>query len=209
MTFILKNIFLGLIISLIILILQKKYKFNNFTKYILIFYSFTPLFVIGVIFDQTYMWDTIVYLKNINFIRGLDFELILPDNIDTKTFSFIYSIIPLPISENTNNIGFYSKFIYILFIIFLLAKNYLKENTFLFYFFLIWPSAIIYSSVGLKEIPTLILTFLIVINLINEKYYFVFFNFCILFLLKDQNAYILLVIIFLYIVLVKANLKKN
>ena len=59
------------------------------------------------------MWDAIVYLRNINFIRDFNSELILPDNIDTKTFSLLYSLIPLPITDNTTNIGFFSKFLYI------------------------------------------------------------------------------------------------
>ena len=203
-----KNIFLGLIISFFVVVFGNKYKFQNLTILLLVITCFSPIFVIGFLFDQTYMWDTIVYLKNINFIKNFNSELILPNNSDTIFFSWIYSLIPLPISDNTNNIGFYSKFIYIIFLIFLITNNYLKENKFLFLFFLFWPSAVIYSSVGLKEILTFVLTFLILINLVKDKYYYSLISLFILFILKDQNAYILSVIIFFYVLFIKLNLKK-
>ena len=158
-TYLLKNIFLGLIISVITFILGKKYKFEELTIYFLVLSIFTPIFIIGFLFDEKYMWDTIVYLRNINFIRDFNSELILPDNIDTKTFSLLYSLIPLPITDNTTNIGFFSKFLYILFFIYLIKNKIFSEKSFLFFLFLFWPSIILYSSVGLKETPTLIITF--------------------------------------------------
>ena len=64
------------------------------------------------------IWDTIVYHRNINFIRDFNSELILPDNLDTKLFSWTYSLIPLPVTDNTTNVNFFSKFLYIYFIYF-------------------------------------------------------------------------------------------
>ena len=206
--FLLKNIFLGLIISVITFILGKKYKFNISTIYLLSLSVFTPIFVIGFLFDETYMWDTIVYHRNINFIRDLNSELILPDNIDTKTFSWIYSLIQLPITDNTTNIGFFSKFLYILFFIYLIKSKTLKEKSFLFFLFLLWPSVILYSSVGLKEIPTFIISFLVIKSLIDKNYLFILIIFIILYFLKDQNSYLLAVVIFSYIILFEMNFKK-
>lgn len=206
--FLLKNILLGLIISIITFILGKKYKFNISTIYLLSLSVFTPIFVIGFLFDETYMWDTIVYLRNINFIRDLNSDLILPDNLDTKIFSWTYSLIPLPITDNTTNIGFFSKFLYILFFIYLIKSKILKEKSFLFFLFLLWPSIILYSSVGLKEIPTLILCFFVIKSLIDKNYLFMSISFILLYFLKDQNSYLLAVVIFSYIILFEMNFKK-
>lgn len=206
--FLLKNIFLGLIISIITFILGKKYKFNISTIYLLCLSVFTPVFVIGFLFDETYMWDTIVYLRNINFIRDFNSELILPDNTDTKIFSWTYSLIPLPITDNTTNIGFFSKFLYILFFIYLIKSEVIKEKSFLFFLFLLWPSIILYSSVGLKETPTLILSFFIIKSLLDKNYLFMSISFILLYFLKDQNSYILAVVILSYLILFEMNFKK-
>ena len=207
-TYLLKNIFLGLIISVITFILGKKYKFEELTIYFLVLSIFTPIFIIGFLFDEKYMWDTIVYLRNINFIRDFNSELILPDNIDTKTFSLLYSLIPLPITDNTTNIGFFSKFLYILFFIYLIKNKIFSEKSFLFFLFLFWPSIILYSSVGLKETPTLIITFFLIKNLIDKNYIFMLLSFICLYFLKDQNSLILAVVALSYILIFELKFTK-
>ena len=206
-TYLLKNIFLGLIISVITFILGKKYKFEELTIYFLVLSIFTPIFIIGFLFDEKYMWDTIVYLRNINFIRDFNSELILPDNIDTKTFSLLYSLIPLPITDNTTNIGFFSKFLYILFFIYLIKNKIFSKKVFCF-LFLFWPSIILYSSVGLKETPTLIITFFLIKKLINKNYIFMLLSFICLYFLKDQNSLILAVVALSYILIFELKFTK-
>ena len=75
-------------IFLIIVLLQKKYCFHK-TRNIFLLISLVPLFLIGVLFPAEYMWDIIVYERNVSNIRNYNFD------ISPKTFRSLYLVICL------------------------------------------------------------------------------------------------------------------
>ena len=126
----LKTLLLISIFFLIIVLLQKKYCFSNKTRNIFLLISLVPLFLIGVLFPAEYMWDIIVYERNVSNIRNYNFD-ISPKTFGVYTWSYVLSILPLPFMDSPLRIGFASKLIYILFIIFLIKKRiYMKMNTY-------------------------------------------------------------------------------
>jgi hypothetical protein len=203
---IIKNLILFSITVLIICILQKKKNFSIFTRNLLILSAISTLFIIGTLFQESYMWDMVAYKNNVNSIRNFIYE-IRPDGKGVIFFSGIYSIFPLPFLDTTLRLGFVTKIFYILFFVYLISKNYIKEKSFYFYLILCWPSAIIYSSVPLREILVTILYFFILKTLINKQYFFLIICSLILLILKTYNFLIFLPMIISYIILFQSKLK--
>lgn len=203
---IIKNLILFLITVIIICILQKKRNFSDFTRNLLILSAASPLFIIGTVFHESYMWDMVAYKNNVNSIRDFIFE-IRPFGKGIIFFSGIYSIFPLPFLETTLRLGFVTKILYILFFIYLISNNYVKEKSSFFYLLLCWPSIILYSSVPLREIIVMILSFFILKTLLNKQYIFLAINFFFLYVIKTQNSFLFLPVVIGYIVFFQSKFK--
>ncbi len=194
---VIKNLIIFSITVLIICSLQKKINFSIFTRNLFILSASTPLFIIGTIFNESYMWDMVAYKNNVNSIRDFIFD-IRPDNLGVRVFSGTYSVFPLPFLDTTLRLGFVTKIFYLLFFTYLISKNYIKENSLYFYLLLCWPSIILYSSVPLREILVMIMCFFVLKSLINKQYFFLLLNCLILLSIKPQNFVLFFPIIILY-----------
>lgn len=194
---VIKNLIIFFLTVLIIFSLQKKINFSVFTRNLLILSSTTPLFIIGTVFNEAYMWDMVAYKNNVISIRDFIFD-IRPNNLGIIVFSGTYSVFPFPFLDTTLRLGFVTKVFYLLFFTYLISKNYVKENSYYFYLLLCWPSIILYSSVPLREILVMIISFFIFKSLINKHYFFLLVNCLILFAIKTQNLILLLPVIFCY-----------
>ncbi|MAJ22885.1 MAG: hypothetical protein CBC24_03450 [Candidatus Pelagibacter sp. TMED64] len=127
-----------------------------------------------------------------------DLSLIQLTLSNSKIFaSLLFSLIPLPFIENINSLGFFSKFTYIILIIFLIKKNFLSGE--MKWFFIFYPSAILYSSLGIKDI--FIITFMILsfIYLIKEKYFLYFLFFIPLIFLRSHIAILVFIVSLFYL----------
>ena len=135
-----------------------------------------------------------------NYIESVhgDLSLFTFVLLNNKIFtSLLFAIIPLPFIENITSLGFFSKFIYIILIIFLIKKNYLSGE--MKWFFIFYPSAILYSSLGIKDI--FICTFMILtfIYLIKEKYFLYFLFFVPLIFLRSHMAFLVFTVTLFYL----------
>ena len=96
-------------------------------------------------------------------------------------------------------IGFASKLIYILFIFFLIKKKNLYENEYLFYFLIFWPSALIYTSPGLRESLVLISCYFTFYFLIQKQYFAYIVFLSLVFLLKAPTFVLVIISSAMYI----------
>ena len=162
-----------------------------------------PLFLIGGLFPVDYMWDIIVYERNVSNIRNYNFDDIRPKTISVYTWSYLLSILPLPFMDSPLRIGFASKLIYILFIIFLIRKKNLYENELLFYFLIFWPSALIYTSLGLRESLVLISCYFGFYFLIQKQYLVYIIFLTLIFLIKTPSFFLLIISSAMYVLFFK------
>lgn len=201
-----KNILILLITWSFLFFLKYKIKFSNQTLIFFILSSFFPFFITNFFFDPSYMWDLIAYQKNINFLRNLEFLLVKPETVSSYTFSILYAIFPLPFLDNILRVGFVSKIIFFFFLIYLIHIKHIKENSLIFLFIIFWPSTILYSSIGLREMLIAIICYLIFFALIEKKLFIWILAMSITLLIKPQNFYILILtsIFFYCIFIIKA-----
>ena len=178
---------------------KKKFGFSNNT--LLAFFASTcfPFLLYGYLFDINYMNDLKVYKDNIVALREFNFSAIKPSNIKNYSFVFLYSAVPIPFLDSIIRIGFASKLIYLVFMIYLISSKYIKDNSFALLVLIFWPSMILYSSLGLREITIFILIFFTLKSLIEKKLIIWVFTIIILALIKPQNAGILLIISTIYV----------
>ena len=153
--------------------------------------------------DQSkYLSRSIGFKENI-FINNAHINYI---NLDVNLSSLIFSIFTKPYLETYKSIAFFNRFIFVLIIYYLYEKK--KIDKFLFYFLLITPSFLIYSSVSLREILIIALYFL-TINFYYKKEYVISFLFAILsFFIKDGLIF-LLILFLMYDLVQKKIIKKN
>ena len=195
------------IISLIIFISYKHKISNKYGAFVLLLFASTPLFGNNVIFDlnvfpdqSKYIINTILirenYFQIVNEIISQDWEqfhnrfnLALSDQyIPTRYASLLIASIPIPFIETVRSIGFFSKFIFIVWFIYIISnqKKFFEKKDYSYYLLLFLPSVLIYSSIALKEI-----------------YIFVFFHLCMFFVLMRKPFFFMISIFMLALVRVE------
>lgn len=189
------------IISLVIFISYKKQILNKYGSFFLLLFASTPLFGNNVIFDFYIFPDQSKYIINTILIRENYFEIIseiirqdwekfhirfdlalFEQYVPTRYASLIIASIPLPFIETLRSIGFFSKFIFIIWFIFMIFNQNKSSQKidYSYYLLLFFPSILIYSSLALKEI-----------------YIFVFFHLCMFFILTKKPIFFIISIFFL------------
>ena len=105
-----------------------------------------------------------------------------------KWTAIAISLTPIPFIESIRSLGFFSKFIFFIWFLFILIldeKRNFKKNYFVF-LILALPSILIYSSVGLKEM-----------------FVIVFFHSCMFFILEKKVIFFLMSLLFLFAIRVE------
>jgi len=186
----------------LLLILLAGYIFNVPRKYqvILVLHSFLPFVLNDVLFSASYMPDQFRYWQGVNAIRSGDIGFFdaLTDPGNVLQASALLALIPLPTPVSVISLGFYNTFLYIiLFLILYVKKIFTKVSV---WFYLLFPSAALYTALSLRE--TLIFFFMI-LTIVYARESKVFRSvICIapLYLIKFQNFFILGPIVLLYFI---------
>jgi hypothetical protein len=186
-------------IILILYFLMKKKKINN----IYIFVAFCisgllPFFFNNFLFDWFYMYDQIKYVKGASDLRRFNFaeaELEFGDyTSSTRWPTIIFSLTPIPFIVNVQSLGFANKLIYFVFVLYLYRNVKIDKLTIIF--LIIYPSAVIYTSLSLRDPLVAIFFSLSLIFFIEKKFYLLLIFSFLLFLVKK---YLLLFLVFIFV----------
>lgn len=178
------------------------YKFNISPKYqvVLALHCFLPFVLNDVLFSASYMGDQFRYWRGVNAFRsgelGYIEALVNGGNVDQA--SAMLSLIPFPTPVSVISLGFYNTFLYIiLFFILQVKKIFTKVSL---WFYLLFPSAALYTALSLRE--TLIFFFMIltVVYARESKIFKSIICIAPLYLIKFQNFFILGPIVLLYFI---------
>lgn len=189
----------SLVICLLLtVLLGNKYRINTNYQIILALHCIVPFLLNGLLFDAGYMPDQFKYWAGVNNIRTnqIGFFDALSDPGNVLQASAFLSILPLPSPISVISLGFYNTFIYIaLFFILYANKIFTKLSI---WFYLLFPSAALYSALSLRE--TLIFFFMTLSIMYARKSKLVLsLIFLIpLYMIKFQNFFILAPIVLLY-----------
>ena len=124
-----------------------------------------PFILNDVIFPASYMPDQFKYFKNVTQIRHLNFDIIW--NIKLQVSSWMLALVPLPYVETVNSLGFFSRFIATVLIIWLYSSKNIRGWPLLFMIF--YPSFLLYSSLGLRDTMVFAFMMMSVIFFIENK----------------------------------------
>ena len=108
-------------------------------------------------------------------------------------------LIPLPFIDNIYSLGFFNRFVYIIFIAYLILKK--KVDGLLLYFLILYPSMMLYTNIALRDTIILVIILLTIIFLVEKKLFLCFLFLVPLFILRPVNSYLLLPIYIFYSVL--------
>ena len=189
------------LISLIIIIIALRIKIiPNWIGLVLGIYSFIPFFLNGVLFPTSYFSDQFTYTKNLEEVRSLNFF----SELNPKSYITIWflSLLPLPFVETVKSMGFFNRLLFLILFLWLYRKNFLSGMSLKFLIF--YPSLILYTSLSLRDTVIMFLMIIGIISFIDKKYIRCFFSTIILYLIKFQNAYLMIIF---YIILLFFNKK--
>lgn len=189
-----------LICLLLILLLGYKYQVPYNYQVILGLHCLLPFFLNGVLFDPSYMSDQFKYWQNVNDIRSgyLSYSEALRDPGDVPQASAFLSLLPFPAPVSVASLGFYNTFLYIILFFILYTKNIFTKLS--AWFFLLFPSAALYSALSLRE--TLIFLFMTLAVLYARQSKILLTIICLipLYMIKFQNFFILAPIVLIYFI---------
>lgn len=157
----------------------------------LVFVSILPFFLNGLLFSPEYFPDQYRYWMLSNDFRDLDLSNFgVATSVDTA--SILLSFIPIPTLFTISSLGFANRIITILLFVFLYKKGYLTN--FSSWFFIFYPSFLLYSSLSLRDTLILMFMFFSIVFLLERK--ILLYSICvgILFLVKFQNAIIIFIV---------------
>lgn len=210
-----------LFIIFIIIIAERNNIINRVEFYIISFFAATPLLGNDILFNFYIFPDQTKYIVTINLIRD-NFLLIINGLLSgtltefdnqfnyvhgnryqpMKYASFVMSAMPIPFNETVRSVGFFSKFIFIVWFLYLIynQKKY-KDHKIYIYFLLLSPSILIYSSLALKEIFILVFFHLSMFFVLLKRPFLFLVSLGILFLLRAELTFLILCFVVSYIFL--------
>lgn len=146
-----------------------------------------------VLFPVSYMPDQLGYIRCAMMYRGDVSEWcnIFGGSVTVGTASRIFAYFPMPFLVSVRSISLVNMALVIVFYAFLHKKGFFSPQSRLFY--LCYPSFILYSAVGMRDVFILYLMLLAFFFLFEQKRFIVGILFLYpLFLLKPQNAFMAL-----------------
>ena len=189
-----------LICLLTILLLGYKFKVSPKFQVVLALHCFLPFVLNDVLFSATYMPDQFRYWHSVNELRSgeLGFVAAFQSSDTVLTASALLALIPFPTPVSIISLGFYNTFLYIILFFILYVKNIFTKVS--LWFYLLFPSAALYTALSLRE--TLIFFFMVlaVIYARESKVFKSVLCIAPLYIIKFQNFFILGPIVLLYFI---------
>lgn len=187
-----------LICILFILFLGFKYQVCLKYQIVLILHCLLPFILNGVLFEPSYMPDQFKYWQGVNAIRNGEISFInaLLGTGNVLEASALLSLLPFPKPLSIISLGFYNTFLFsLLFFILYTKKIFTKLSI---WFYLLFPSAALYSALSLRETLILFFMTLIIVSARESKIFQASFCLVPLYLIKFQNFFIIAPIVLLY-----------
>lgn len=183
--------FINVLYVLIIMVTVSSILRINKLITIILFLHFVLIFLLNdYLFDVSYMPDQLSYLKMSSYIRNFHFNMI--DEMAGRVLwsSVFFAFFPIPFLESVFSIAMINYLVYLLVFIFAYKKR-LFNNKFGLYFYLIFPSLTLYSSIALRDFLIFTVMFISMYYLLSRKYIKGFLLTSVLILIKFQNFLII------------------
>ena len=191
-------------IFVVLLLVLTKFKFGALKSLLILFHLFSILIFNGVLFPASYFSDQFNYYDTASLIRETFPVDMIKYHILHRTPHYVagtmFAVFPLPFIASIYSLAMINFLIYLFIIIYMKKRNI--NSNYVDFFFLLYPSLMLYSSLALREIFILLFMFLVFYHiLITRKYSFAILYWIPLFLLKYQNALIIVLSLPLYLFL--------
>ena len=149
----------------------------------------------GVLFPTTYMPDQLRYLQATQDFRG---TFSLSDLSFTQSIpGAVFALIPLPFIKSVQSISMINFILYLSIFVFMKKRNI--SNNAVDYFYLLYPSLMLYSSVALRETLVLLVMIISIYMIVIRNQHIVGIILALpLILFKIQNFLIIVLVLFLY-----------
>lgn len=118
--------------------------------------------------------------------------------------SWFLALLPVPFVETENSIGFFNRFLFLILFLWLYQKKFLKGLP--LYFIIFYPSLVLYSSLGLRDMLILFLMVVSIIFLVEQKKFRFLITIIPLYFIKLQNFYLMFIFFMISIILKKQTL---
>ena len=171
-------------------------------KTALMVFHLTAIFLLnGVLFPESYFWDQRTYVKfTSHFRETLNLGEAFSGGKSVGVASLLFGLFPMPFIDTVRSVAMIN---FLLFIgIFSFVKKRIYSNNSIDYFLLLYPSLLLYSSLALRDIMVLIITFLSIYFLVIKKSYLIGFILSLpLIPLKIQNFLMIYLALYITILL--------
>lgn len=185
----------------ILLIVHKYYRLNFLVFVLLCLHLVTVFLCNGTLFDVSFFSDQNKYLYIAQHIRFFEFEEITRGIFDRVFLSSLFfALFPIPFIESTYSIGIVNFLLYLGIFVFSYKKRLFKSKAVL-YFYLLYPSLTLYSSLALRDMIIFTIMFFGAYFLLFYRYLIGFFILSLLVLIKFQNFLIIVLAVILATIL--------
>ncbi|WP_375724534.1 hypothetical protein LXN10_03385 [Arcobacter sp. KX21116] len=195
----------------IVLVLNKYYHISNLYQIILLLHLFSIFLFNGFLIDSSLMPDQFNYFEVTQNIRMFDFlnESNFANGKTVYISGLIFGLFPIPFIDSLYSIGMINYILYLFIFLFLYKKRFLSSR-FIVYFYLLYPSLLLYSSLALRDMLIFtIMFFATYYILIVKKGLVGFGSIFLLQFIKFQNLLIYVVALITSILLSPKNNKYN
>jgi hypothetical protein len=178
-----------LVILIVILVSFRMGLIPLWLSFFLSLFAFIPFILNDVLFPASYMPDQFKYFRTVQELRYLDFDF--TNNIKIWLSTWMLAFIPLPFVETINSLGFFSRFLSTVTVIWLYSSKKLRGWPLLFILF--YPSFLLYSSLALRDTLVFTLMILSVILFLENRKLFSLLVATPLAIIKFQNFFLIIV----------------
>jgi hypothetical protein len=201
---------INILFALTLLVIFKKYFKIETSIFIILLIHFLLIFLTNnVLFPVSYMGDQNTYLTYSEIYRqGLESTQYVSPSSSVFLASKIFAFFPIPLVNSVYSLSIINFIIYcVTYIILKKANVFTRISEF---FYLLYPSLALYSALALRDTMILFFMILFFYFLLRKKRLYLDLLFAVLsalplMWLKNQNAFLLLIVLVVYILL---NFKK-
>ena len=165
-------------------------------------FAFVPFILNDVLFPASFMPDQFSYFTKVQKLRSFNLELVT--NFKVQVSSWMLAAIPMPYAETIKSLGFFSRFMATVLIIWLYAYKKLRGWPLLLILF--YPSFLLYSSLALRD--TLVFMFMIisVILFLENRRMLALLIVSPLLIIKFQNFFLVIIFFIVHLFFSKGSL---
>lgn len=175
-------------VFIFILVMTATNKIPIWLSIILILTSIFPFLLNDVLFPTSYMPDQFKYFSVVRSLRELDIPKEYYSST-VKTAGWILAFIPLPVVESPTSLGFFNRFLYCSLIVWLYHRKKIRGIPLIF--LALYPSAMLYTSLALRDTLILFLMIVSIIAIVDNRKKLLSIAMIPLFFLKFQNFFII------------------